>query len=93
EFDIMFASGISREGDLLDLGVARDMIKKSGAFYSFGDTRLGQGRENAKEFLHQNQSVAQEIEQRIRDEAFPKQNIPSPKFEPESEQKPLDISE
>ncbi len=93
EFDIMFASGISREGDLLDLGVAKDMIKKSGAFYSFGDTRLGQGRENAKEFLSQNQSVAQEIEQQIRDEAFPKQNTPSPKLEPESEQKPLDISE
>jgi recombination protein RecA len=93
EFDIMFDSGISKEGDLLDLGVARDMIKKSGAFYSFGDTRLGQGRENAKEFLRENQSVAQEIEQQIRNEAFPKQNTPSPKLESASEQKPLDISE
>jgi recombination protein RecA len=66
EFDIMFDSGISKEGDLLDLGVAKDIIKKSGAFYSFGETRLGQGRENAKEFLRENAKIAQKIEQQIR---------------------------
>ncbi|MFO8101260.1 MAG: recombinase RecA [Dehalococcoidia bacterium] len=89
EFDIMFNSGISKEGDLLDMGVARDIIKKSGAFYSFGETRLGQGRENAKEFLIENQELAQEIEQQIR-EASPKKgkSTPSSKKKPESEAEP-----
>lgn len=66
EFDIMFAHGISKEGDLIDLGVAMGMVKKTGAFFSFGETRLGQGRENAKEYLRQNQEIASEIERQIR---------------------------
>ncbi len=66
EFDIMFQSGISKEGDLMDLGVAMGMIKKTGAFFSFGDTRLGQGRENAKSYLRQHPEVAEEIESQIR---------------------------
>jgi len=66
EFDIMFDKGISREGDLLDLGVEMGLVKKVGAFYSFGETRLGQGRENAKDYLRENKEIAQEIEQRIR---------------------------
>jgi recombination protein RecA len=66
EFDIMYNSGISREGDILDIGVASDVIGKRGSFYTFGDTRLGQGRENAKAFLHDNPQLAQEIENRIR---------------------------
>ena len=66
EFDIMFQSGISKEGDLMDLGVAMGMIKKTGAFFSFGDTRLGQGRENAKSYLRQHPEVAAEIEGQIR---------------------------
>ena len=66
EFDIMFQSGISKEGDLMDLGVAMGMIKKTGAFFSFGDTRLGQGRENAKSYLRQHLEVAAEIESQIR---------------------------
>jgi len=66
EFDIMFQSGISKEGDLMDLGVAMGMIKKTGAFFSFGDTRLGQGRENAKSYLRQHPEVAAEIESQIR---------------------------
>jgi recombination protein RecA len=66
EFDIMFQSGISKEGDLMDLGVAMGMIKKTGAFFSFGDTRLGQGRENAKSYLRQHTEVAAEIESQIR---------------------------
>jgi recombination protein RecA len=69
EFDIMFNSGISREGDLVDLGTKLDIIKKSGAFFSYGDTRLGQGRESAKVFLQQNPEIAQEIEQKIRTSA------------------------
>jgi recombination protein RecA len=66
EFDIMFGHGISREGNLVDLGVELGLIKKSGAFFSYGDVRLGQGRENSKQYLSQNQEVAQEIEQKIR---------------------------
>lgn len=69
EFDIMFNHGISKEGNLLDLGVAKGIVKKSGAFYSFGETRLGQGRENAREYLRQHLELAQEIERCIRSEA------------------------
>ena len=70
EFDIMFASGISREGDLVDLGVKLDIIKKSGAFFSYGDVRLGQGREAAKAFLKENSEVSQEIDQKVRASAL-----------------------
>lgn len=66
EFDIMFDSGISYEGGLLDVGVDNGVIKKSGAFFSYGDIRLGQGRENARSFLRANPELAQEIEQVIR---------------------------
>ncbi len=65
EFDIMFTHGISKEGDLIDLGVAMGIIKKTGAFFSFAETRLGQGRENAKEYLRQHQEIALEIEHKI----------------------------
>ncbi len=68
EFDIMYNEGISREGDLLDVAVELGIVEKSGAFYSFGETRLGQGRENAKSFLRENAAVAMEIEDRIREE-------------------------
>ncbi|MYC38956.1 MAG: recombinase RecA [Chloroflexi bacterium] len=66
EFDIMFNQGISRMGDLLEIGTARGIIKKSGAFYSYGETRLGQGRENAKDFLQQHPEIAASVENRIR---------------------------
>ena len=69
EFDIMFSLGISKMGDLLDLGAAQGILKKSGAFYSYGETRLGQGRENSKEFLTQHPEIADSIEARIRDQA------------------------
>ena len=67
EFDIMFNHGISRVGDLLELGSEQGIIKKSGAFYSYGETRLGQGRENSKEFLTQHPEIADSIEALIRD--------------------------
>ncbi len=66
EFDIMFDHGISREGNLVDLGIELGLVKKAGAFFSYGDIRLGQGRENAKKYLSQNPELAQEIEQKIR---------------------------
>jgi len=66
DFDIMFDHGISREGNLIDLGVELGLVKKTGAFFSYGDIRLGQGRENAKQYLSQNHELAQEIERQIR---------------------------
>ena len=71
EFDIMFNEGIAKEGDLLDLGAAQNIVKKSGAFYSYGEMRLGQGREAAKDFLRSHRDTADEIEQQIRAAAQP----------------------
>jgi recombination protein RecA len=65
-FDIMFDHGISQEGNLIDLGAELGIVKKSGAFFSFGDVRLGQGRENAKQYLSQNPELAEKIEQQVR---------------------------
>lgn len=67
EFDIMYGEGISREGSILDIGASIDIIEKSGAWYSYGDIRLGQGRENAKQFLKENKEIADEIERKIRE--------------------------
>lgn len=61
EFDIMFGTGISYEGDVLDLAVEHGIVQKSGAWYSYGDQRLGQGRENVKQFLHDNPDLAQAL--------------------------------
>ncbi len=69
EFDILFAEGISKEGGLLDVGLALGILRKSGSFFSYGDTRLGQGRENSREFLRENPAIALEIEQLIRTNA------------------------
>ena len=66
EFDIMFSSGISKEGNLVDLGVATGLIKKAGAFFTYGDTKLGQGRENAKDYLRQQPELASQLESEIR---------------------------
>jgi recombination protein RecA len=68
EFDVMYGEGISREGDLLDLAVEKRIIEKSGAWFAFSGERLGQGRENAKQFLKENPSVRQAIEDRVRKE-------------------------
>ncbi|NDB82904.1 MAG: recombinase RecA [Alphaproteobacteria bacterium] len=66
EFDIMYGSGISKEGEMIDLGVKLDFIEKSGSWFSYGDLRLGQGRENAKLYLKENPSISSEIENKIR---------------------------
>jgi recombination protein RecA len=66
EFDIMYGEGISKMGELVDIGVKAGVVEKSGAWYSYGDERIGQGRENAKLFLKQNPSVALAIEDKIR---------------------------
>ncbi|SDC87555.1 recombinase RecA [Ruegeria marina] len=66
EFDIMFGEGISKTGELLDLGVKAGVVEKSGSWFSYGDERIGQGRENAKSFLKENSRIALEIEDKIR---------------------------
>jgi len=70
EFDIMYNEGISREGDLLDVGTELGIINKRGAYYSYNDLRLGQGRESAKSFLKENPEISREIEARVRQEAL-----------------------
>jgi protein RecA len=67
EFDIMYNQGISREGNVLDVGVREELVQKSGAWFSYNDTRLGQGRENAKQFFKDNPDVMYEIENKIRE--------------------------
>ena len=67
EFDIIYGKGISREGDILDLAADVDIVNKSGAWYAYNETRIGQGRENAKQFLRDNPDVCQEIENQVRE--------------------------
>ena len=83
EFDIMFASGISYEGDLIDLGVENDIVAKQGSWLSWGETRLGQGRENAKTFLKDNPDVAQQIREAISAKALAGE-APAPAKAPEA---------
>ena len=66
EFDIMYGEGISKTGEIIDLGVKEGIIEKSGAWFSYGDERIGQGRENAKNFLKENEKTCNEIEEKIR---------------------------
>jgi recombination protein RecA len=67
EFDIMYGQGISRIGELLDIGVEAEIIKKSGSWFSYGDTKLGQGRDAVKTLLDDNPELAEEIESKIKD--------------------------
>lgn len=67
EFDIMFGKGISKEGDILDLAVQADIVDKSGAWYAYGGSKIGQGRENAKQFLSEHTEICEEIEQKVRE--------------------------
>src|SRR4029079_7951337 len=71
EFDILFDSGISYEGDLLDLGVTENVIEKSGAWYNYGAMRLGQGREQARQYLKENPEVSKEIREKVLAQRFP----------------------
>src|SRR5713226_8252895 len=79
EFDILFDAGISSEGGLLDLGVELGLIKKAGAFLSYGDTRLGQGRDNARDFLKLHPEIARDIDGQIR-----RQTLTGHQFQPET---------
>ncbi len=66
EFDVVYGEGISKVGDLLDLAVGQDIVEKSGAWYSYGGERIGQGRENAKAFLKERPELVAEIDQKVR---------------------------
>ena len=66
DFDIMYGSGISREGEIIDIGVKYDFIEKSGSWFSYGDIRIGQGRENAKQYMRDNPAVAEELSEKIK---------------------------
>ena len=69
EFDIIYGHGISREGDILDLGVSLDIVEKSGAWYSFNGERIGQGRENVKKFLAENEDINNNITELVKEKA------------------------
>jgi recombination protein RecA len=71
EFEILYGEGISRMGEIIDLGVQHDIVDKAGSWYSYGDDRIGQGKENVREFLKNNPAMAQEIESRIRAKLLP----------------------
>jgi recombination protein RecA len=66
EFEIIYGTGISRAGELLDMGEAAGIVSRSGSWYSYGDDRLGQGRENSRKFLDENSDVAEAIEEKLR---------------------------
>ncbi|GBE09653.1 recombinase A [bacterium BMS3Bbin12] len=76
EFEILYGHGISREGELIDLGVANGFVEKSGAWYSYGSERIGQGKDNAREFLLQHPETAREIEERVRAKLLPPRSAP-----------------
>jgi recombination protein RecA len=71
EFEIMYGAGISREGEIIDLGSTQGIVEKSGAWYSYKGSRIGQGKDNARNFLQQNKEIAREIEEQIRAKLLP----------------------
>ena len=81
EFDIMFGEGISREGDLIDLGVTSRVVEKSGAWFSFNGERIGQGRENSKQFLRDHPELTEQIERLIKEKINPDMLAAEPETE------------
>ena len=67
EFDILFGEGISREGEIIDMGVVAKVVEKSGAWYAYNGEKIGQGRDNSREFLRENPELAREIENKVRE--------------------------
>ncbi|HEX7012221.1 MAG TPA: DNA recombination/repair protein RecA, partial [Steroidobacteraceae bacterium] len=72
EFEIMYGAGISRTGEIIDLGVANGLVEKSGSWFSYNGERIGQGKENARTFLEQHPEIAQDIESKLREKLLPK---------------------
>jgi len=77
EFEILYGEGISREGELIELGVANNLVDKAGAWYSYNGDRIGQGKENARQFLKEHPEMAVEIERRLRAEMMPSRSVKS----------------
>ena len=92
EFDIIYGQGISKEGTLLDMAVERDIIHKSGAWFSYKDQRIGQGRENTRQYLKDNPEIAAEIDAEIRKEFF-EQGNPLPEQREEGDEEDADSAE
>ena len=90
EFDIMYGEGISKTGELLDLGVQAGVVEKSGSWFSYGGQRIGQGRENAKKFLLENPDIADEIEAKIRAERRPHRRSDDDRADPRRGRWPRD---
>ncbi|WP_029133429.1 recombinase RecA [Sedimenticola selenatireducens] len=80
-FEILYGEGISREGELIDLGVQYGLVEKSGAWYSYNGDRIGQGKDNVRNFLKENADIAQHLEDQIRQQAFPKPEVKSDEAE------------
>jgi recombination protein RecA len=72
EFEILYGHGVSREGELIDLGVANNLVEKSGSWYSYNGDRVGQGKENVRQFLLDNPQIADELDHKLRDLLLPK---------------------
>ena len=103
EFDIMFGQGISREGDVLDLAVRENIIIKSGSWFAYQDAKIGQGRENAKQYLKDNPDIFEEVEQKVREKLAmlpgagegeePKEEEGKPSKEPKAQKDAKDSKE
>lgn len=91
EFDMIFGRGISRAGDLLDVATARNLVTRAGTYYNYGETRLGQGRDNARNFLEQNEPIFTELDTKVRD-MFKAERAKAP-VEAVSEDEPEDLDE
>ncbi|MDA8107367.1 MAG: hypothetical protein M0015_01890, partial [Betaproteobacteria bacterium] len=90
EFDILYGEGISREGEVLELGVAHGVLEKTGAWYAYKGDRLGQGKDNARDFLKDNPELAREIEIKIREKAGVVMPLPvNPAANEEAEEEPV----
>ncbi len=85
EFDILYGEGISRHGEIIDLGVKLDLIDKAGAWYSYGDERIGQGKDNVRNYLKENPEIAEELEAKIREKLLPTVVVESAAEEAEEE--------
>lgn len=87
EFDIMFGKGISKEGDILDLAVELGIVNKSGAWFAYNGAKIGQGRENAKQYLREHEEICEEVEKKVRDQALAKETGEEEAKKPEKEEK------
>jgi recombination protein RecA len=92
EFDIIYGEGISREGDLIDLGVAQNLIEKSGSWYSYKGDRIGQGRENARQFLKDNPDLREQLDTELRKTLGMLRKEPGPTSAPVEASKPVNAT-